>query len=79
MVAIGGADRALTVWDASTGEIRYKVSLACFGAKGTKLITRVQLPGHTGTVIATDWSPREPVIASGGVEGVIYLGEVEAR
>lgn len=27
MVAIGGADRALTVWDASTGEIRYKVNL----------------------------------------------------
>lgn len=26
MVAVGGADRALTVWDATTGEIRYKVS-----------------------------------------------------
>lgn len=25
MVAAGGADRALTVWDATTGEIRYKV------------------------------------------------------
>lgn len=25
MVAIGGADRALTVWDSTTGEIRYKV------------------------------------------------------
>ncbi|ORY90723.1 putative subunit of the heterotrimeric G protein [Leucosporidium creatinivorum] len=58
MVAIGGADRALTVWDASTGEIRYK------------------LPGHTGTVVATDWSPKEPIIVSGGVEGVLYLGEV---
>lgn len=28
MVAVGGADRALTVWDATTGEIRYKVSLS---------------------------------------------------
>lgn len=26
LVAIGGADRALTVWDAETGEIKYKVS-----------------------------------------------------
>ncbi|KAI5477429.1 WD repeat protein, Prp8 binding protein [Pseudohyphozyma bogoriensis] len=60
-VAVGGADRALTVWDASTGEIRYK------------------LPGHTGTVVCCDWSPKEPIIASGGVEGVIYLGEVETR
>ncbi|GAA5909062.1 hypothetical protein JCM5296_000605 [Sporobolomyces johnsonii] len=60
MVAVGGADRALTVWDSTTGEIRYK------------------LPGHTGTVIASDWSPKEPIVASGGVEGVIYLGEVEA-
>ncbi|GAA6058586.1 hypothetical protein JCM10212_007025 [Sporobolomyces blumeae] len=60
MVAVGGADRALTVWDSTTGEIRYK------------------LPGHTGTVVSTDWSPKEPILASGGVEGVIYLGEVEA-
>ncbi|GAA5918639.1 hypothetical protein JCM1841_002288 [Sporobolomyces salmonicolor] len=60
MVAVGGADRALTVWDSTTGEIRYK------------------LPGHTGTVIASDWSPKEPIVASGAVEGVIYLGEVEA-
>ncbi|GAA5916239.1 hypothetical protein JCM8208_003917 [Rhodotorula glutinis] len=60
MVAAGGADRALTVWDATTGEIRYK------------------LPGHTGTVAATDFSPKEPILASGGVEGVIYLGEVDA-
>ena len=30
MVAIGGADRALTVWDSATGEIRYKVSLFSF-------------------------------------------------
>ncbi|BGP22406.1 hypothetical protein JCM10295v2_001285 [Rhodotorula toruloides] len=60
MVAAGGADRALTVWDTMTGEIRYK------------------LPGHTGTVISTAWSPKEPILASGGVEGVIYLGEVDA-
>ncbi|TKA51548.1 hypothetical protein B0A53_05229 [Rhodotorula sp. CCFEE 5036] len=60
MVAVGGADRAVTVWDTTTGEIRYK------------------LPGHTGTVISTAWSPKEPILASGGVEGVIYLGEVDA-
>ncbi|KWU44622.1 putative subunit of the heterotrimeric G protein [Rhodotorula sp. JG-1b] len=60
MVAAGGADRAVTVWDTTTGEIRYK------------------LPGHTGTVISTAWSPKEPILASGGVEGVIYLGEVDA-
>lgn len=58
-MAIGGADRALTVWDSTTGEIRYK------------------LPGHTGTVVATDWHPSEPVVVSGGVEGVLYLGEVD--
>ncbi|GAA5836778.1 hypothetical protein JCM11251_005785 [Rhodosporidiobolus azoricus] len=59
MVAVGGADRALTVWDTTTGEIKYK------------------LPGHTGTVVATDWSPKEPILASGGVDSSIYLGEVE--
>ncbi|GAA6006286.1 hypothetical protein JCM10207_000590 [Rhodosporidiobolus poonsookiae] len=59
MVAVGGADRALTVWDAATGEIKYK------------------LPGHTGTVVSTAWSPKEPILASGGVEGAVYLGEVD--
>ncbi|GAA6042659.1 hypothetical protein JCM8097_008273 [Rhodosporidiobolus ruineniae] len=59
MVAVGGADRALTVWDATTGEIKYK------------------LPGHTGTVVATDWSPTEPILASAGVDSSIYLGEVD--
>ncbi|KAK4705077.1 Prp8 binding protein, partial [Phenoliferia sp. Uapishka_3] len=61
LVAVGGADRSLTIWDATTGEIKYK------------------LPGHTGTVVATDWSPKEPIVVSAGVEGVIYLGEVETR
>jgi len=61
MIACGGADRTLTVWDTTTGEILYK------------------LPGHTGTVVATAWSPREPIVASGGVEGAIYLGEVEPK
>ncbi|BGP18957.1 hypothetical protein JCM10213v2_007037 [Rhodosporidiobolus nylandii] len=58
LVAVGGADRSLTVWDAMTGEIKYK------------------LPGHTGTVVATEWSPKEPILASGGVEGNVFLGEV---
>ncbi|KAK4056337.1 hypothetical protein OIO90_002781 [Microbotryomycetes sp. JL221] len=60
MVAVGGADRAVTVWDTATGEIRYK------------------LPGHSGTVVATSWSPKEPILASAGVDGVIYLGEVDS-
>ncbi|GAA5973391.1 hypothetical protein JCM11641_003109 [Rhodosporidiobolus odoratus] len=59
MVAVGGADRALTVWDATTGEIKYK------------------LPGHTGTVVATEWSPKEPILASAGVDSAIYLGELD--
>jgi Prp8 binding protein len=29
-VAVGGADRALTVWDATTGEIKYKVRFPHF-------------------------------------------------
>jgi len=32
MIAVGGADRALTVWDATTGEIRYKVNLVCLAS-----------------------------------------------
>lgn len=40
---------------------------------------KYKLPGHTGTVVATDWSPKEPIVVSGGVEGVLYLGEVETR
>ncbi|KAM0749916.1 putative subunit of the heterotrimeric G protein [Meredithblackwellia eburnea MCA 4105] len=60
LIAVGGADRSLTVWDATTSEIKYK------------------LPGHPGTVVATDWSPKEPIIVSADVGGVIYLGEVDA-
>lgn len=114
MVAAGGADRALTVWDATTGEIRYKVrsltpslfpacvhrpraacsieeTPSCVAYRSTSerldvlRLTpslpspqRSQLPGHTGSVTATDFSPKEPILASGGVEGVIYLGEVDA-
>lgn len=33
MVAVGGADRALTVWDATTGEIRYKVGFSEFQSR----------------------------------------------
>lgn len=61
MVAVGGADRALTIWDVETGEIKYK------------------LPGHLSTVVASDFSPKEPIIASGDVAGVIYLGEIESK
>jgi Prp8 binding protein len=83
MVAVGGADRAVTVWDTTTGEIRYKVRLTRFSFfvllhLADSYPTMVQLPGHTGTVISTAWSPKEPILASGGVEGVIYLGEVDA-
>lgn len=88
MVAAGGADRAVTVWDTTTGEIRYKVRrprttflpfplLVLTSLRARSPVIR-QLPGHTGTVTSTAWSPKEPILASGGVEGVIYLGEVDA-
>ncbi|KAH8917034.1 putative subunit of the heterotrimeric G protein [Atractiella rhizophila] len=60
-VAVGSADRSVTIWDSESGEIKFK------------------LPGHRGTVIATDFSPREPIIASGGVDKLIYLGEIDVR
>jgi Prp8 binding protein len=38
-----------------------------------------KLPGHTGTVVAVDYHPSEtePIVASGGIDRVIYLGEVD--
>jgi Prp8 binding protein len=40
---------------------------------------KYKLPGHRGTVIGVDWSPREPIIASAGVDRMIYLGEVDIK
>jgi Prp8 binding protein len=38
----------------------------------------LQLPGHRGTVQAVAWSPTQPVLASGGNDGVVIIGEVPA-
>ena len=35
------------------------------------------LPGHRGTVTDVVFHPTEPVVASCGIDGQIYLGELE--
>ena len=35
-----------------------------------------RLPGHKGTVNAVDFHPSEPVLATGGQDRTIYLGEL---
>ncbi|EGG07925.1 uncharacterized protein MELLADRAFT_71582 [Melampsora larici-populina 98AG31] len=58
-VAVGAADRSLTIWHVNTGNILYK------------------LPGHKGTVTSCDFHPKEPIIASGGVDRQVFLGELD--
>ncbi|THH11034.1 hypothetical protein EW146_g8178 [Bondarzewia mesenterica] len=61
-VALGGADRTVTIWDVDSGKILYKLE---------------QLPGHKGTVTAVDFHPREPIILTGSKDATMLLGEIE--
>ncbi|CAH7676391.1 WD40-repeat-containing domain protein [Phakopsora pachyrhizi] len=36
-----------------------------------------KLPGHKGTVTSCEFHPREPIIASGGVDRQVFLGEID--
>lgn len=60
MVAAGGADRAVTVWDTTTGEIRYKVRLSS------------SLPRITGTwLIHSNDSTAAGTHGNGNQHGVV--------
>jgi len=61
--ALGGADRTVTIWQVESAQIQYK------------------LPGHKGTVIACEFSPdpAQPILLSTGIDGQIYLGEIEPQ
>lgn len=60
-VAVGGADRTVTIWDVESAQIRYKLP----GHKGT--VTAVEFSPKA----------EEPIIMSASVDGQIYLGESE--
>uniref|UniRef100_A0A915Q5J7 U5 small nuclear ribonucleoprotein 40 kDa protein n=1 Tax=Setaria digitata TaxID=48799 RepID=A0A915Q5J7_9BILA len=38
-----------------------------------------KLPGHQGSVNATDFHPKEPILLSAGSDKKIYLGEIDAQ
>uniref|UniRef100_A0A0N5ADH4 U5 small nuclear ribonucleoprotein 40 kDa protein n=1 Tax=Syphacia muris TaxID=451379 RepID=A0A0N5ADH4_9BILA len=38
-----------------------------------------KLPGHQGSVNATDFHPKEPILLSAGSDKKIFLGEIESR
>lgn len=58
LVGCGSADEALWIWDAFTGEPKYR------------------LPGHAGTVNVVKFHPSEPIVASCGADGKIFVGEL---
>ncbi len=58
-VAVGGADRMVTIWEVESGKILYKVrELSTFCPR---ILISSQLPGHKGTVTAVDFHPKEPI------------------
>ncbi|KNE61382.1 hypothetical protein AMAG_06211 [Allomyces macrogynus ATCC 38327] len=76
--AAGGPRAAVPAWDPS-GQY-----LACASAGDRTVVVwdvparsvKYKLPGHKGAVTSVDWHPTEPVVASGGVDRAIYLGEL---
>ena len=60
-VAVGGADRMVCVWSVESSKILYKVNFPCRICRSTKAYSRVQLPGHKGTVTSVDFHPKEPI------------------
>jgi Prp8 binding protein len=59
-VAVGGADRMVTIWEVESGKTLYKVCLT-FAYLNIFCSRMVQLPGHKGTVTAVDFHPKEPI------------------
>jgi Prp8 binding protein len=70
-VAAGSADEMLYIWhttpDAKAGR----------DAAGRDARLQYALPGHNGAVTEVAWSPLEPIVASCGLDGKVYLGEVK--
>ena len=59
-VAVGGADRTVTIWDVESSKILYKVRSYMFTSDQVSY-PFPQLPGHKGTVTCVDFHPKEPV------------------
>jgi Prp8 binding protein len=38
-----------------------------------------KLPGHKGTVTDVDWHVSEPILASGSIDGDLFLGELDVN
>ena len=62
-VAVGGADRTVTIWDVESSKILYKVQFYTLTLI-QRLTSAYQLPGHKGTVTSVDFHPKEPVSES---------------
>eukprot|EP01128_Nolandella_sp_AFSM9_P008017 TRINITY_DN45_c0_g1_i1.p1 TRINITY_DN45_c0_g1~~TRINITY_DN45_c0_g1_i1.p1 ORF type:complete len:387 (+),score=91.33 TRINITY_DN45_c0_g1_i1:206-1366(+) len=43
----------------------------------TSRAVRYKLPGHKGVVLESVFHPHEPIVASGGTDGKVYLGEIQ--
>jgi len=70
-VAAGSADEMLYIWH-TTPDAEAKRD-----AVGRDARLQYALPGHTGAVTEVAWSPIEPIVASCGLDGKVYLGELK--
>ncbi len=70
-VAAGSADEMLYVWH-TTPDAEARMDGA-----GRDARMQYALPGHNGAVIDVSWSPLEPIVASCGADGKVYLGELK--
>jgi Prp8 binding protein len=61
LLATGGLDSVLRIWDVENEENPNAI---------------FALPGHKGTVSGVDFHPERPIIASGGVDGRVIVGEL---
>ena len=63
LVAVGGADRTVTIWEVESAQIKYKLP----GHKST--VTACEFSPKQG----------ENIIMSVGLDGICYLGEIDPR
>jgi Prp8 binding protein len=63
-IAVGGADRTVTVWEMENGKILYKIRIYRWSS-GVWLNFFLRflspLPGHKGTVTCVDFHPKEQI------------------
>jgi Prp8 binding protein len=86
-IAVGGADRSVTIYNVEQsrlthklpGEFPFYLEYMYLLSGNLTEISSLQPAGHTGFVTAVDFSPKDNIVASCGVDRAIYLGEIPER